>query len=410
MVSLENNNKSRLQFPSIKLLVIVLTALCGPSLPLSSAPTPVVSDFNTPMDLPVEAFFSRTKTPNDEPCRLPTGKTPKLKSNKSNHSPSKEPGEALSQSGGDFGMKYSTTELPELPNLHSSPQPRPNPRPQSVRVPDVIKPPAQAPNLPSAKPRNRDKVKDAIRNNWSYYFKKLSRKLLSMITTNAAAGNRWKIINVDFIANITSIDMPNNLTSPAAIFQGIMNSPGEGGGDMTRLLDQIVSLAPIGPLVHRTEVDLDFNLEQVVQLYFISPRESTTRLSSVGPGAIPRVTASSDQNGNPRSLKGTTDPLKDYLVDRAPTKAKSRIRESLKGQSAEFQSSHSPEIFKEAFSFWLSATLHQIHPFENKSWLSLCPSKLGQQNSRILTPCVVIFTSTKKDHIQSIITYDLPFL
>jgi len=194
------------------------------------------------------------------------------------------------------------------------------------------------------------------------------------------------------------------------MFKGIMSRPQDGGGDITGLLDQVVSLTPVGPLVHRTEVNLNMDLEQVAQLFFVSPRRSTTQLSSAGHDDIPHVTASHSRTGHLITTDmGTTDPLRDCLLDRPPPKTKSHIRDALKGHNLAFQPLHSPELLKDAFIFWLATALRQTHPFENQSWLSLCPFKFGGKSLSYLTPCVVTFTNSKKDHIKSIITYDLPF-
>ncbi|WAR60034.1 hypothetical protein PtB15_11B676 [Puccinia triticina] len=356
-----------------------------------SAPTPNISDFNTLTEIPVDVSSSRSNIANDQPSPILSGQHQNL-INKSNNSPPKKRVQAMDQFSSNPGKKYST--------------PHKTPKPQLFTKPDGVKPRGSTPHRYFAKPSGgkRDKVKAAIRNNWLYYLQKLSRKILSMITTNAAAGNKWKIVNFDRIANITSIDIPNNISSPGAFFQSILNSPGDGG-DMESLLDQIVSLAPIGPLVHRAEMDLDFNLEQVVDLFFVSPRQSTIRLSSTGPGEVRHILASSNINANLNTYQAATDPLGQFLVDRPPTKVRSYIQEDLTGKSTELQT----QIFREAFSFWLSATLRRIHPFESQSWLSLCPFQAGKPHLiRTLTPCVVIFTNNKKEHIQSIITYNLP--
>ncbi|KNZ60580.1 hypothetical protein VP01_1533g1 [Puccinia sorghi] len=293
----------------------------------------------------------------------------------------------------DSGEKDSIKggNLPKGPIPKCTINPIGSPRPRSLRKPDGPEP------VRKARPKERDKWIDAIRNHWLEYFKKISRKLLSTITTNTAAGNKWKIVNVDPIVNLTSMEIPKQLSSPQNMFQGIMNRPEDGEGDITGLLDQVVSLTPIGPLVHRTEVDLNFDLEQVAQLFFVSPRRSTTQLSSAGRDDIPHVTASQSRTGQPITTDmGATDPLKAFLLDRPPQKGKSYIREGLKEHNLVFQPLHSPKLFKDAFIFWLATALRQTHPFENQSWLSLCPFKFGGESLSSLTPCVVTFTNSKK--------------
>ncbi|POW20956.1 hypothetical protein PSHT_02996 [Puccinia striiformis] len=451
MVSLKTTITIWLQFPSIKLLVVVLAALCGTVLPLSSAPTPDVSDLNPPVWIPVEVFPGSTKTLDEEELSFPlSGETHPY------DFPTKKIGKELGTSNCNSSKVKASRDPPTLLEPGSLAETEENPGPQSFRKPvgskapgyhDTIHPkPRKRDKLIDAISRNKwkdkvkqavreswpsylkqlsnkllsmfmanpvagnkwlDKLKYALREDWPYYFKKLSRKLLSTIMTNTAAGNKWKIVNFDPIANITSIEIPKYLSSPGAMLKSIMNSPGDGsgngdggggagGGDITGLLNQIVSLAPIGPLVHRTELDLNFDLEQVVQLFFISPRESTTKLSSTNHKEMPQVTASESQMSPPTTSAGATDPLRDYLVDHPPIKGKSYIQGGFQEQHVALETLKSPMILEEAFSFWLSAALHQIHPFESKSWLSLCPLKFSTQNLKTLTPCVVTFTNSRK--------------
>ncbi|KNE93240.1 hypothetical protein PSTG_13414 [Puccinia striiformis f. sp. tritici PST-78] len=487
MVSLKTTIIIWLQFPSIKLLVVVLAALCGTVLPLSSAPTPDVSDLNPPVWIPVEAFPGSTKTLDEEELSFPlSGETHPY------DFPTEKKGKELGTSNCNSSEVKASRDPPTVLEPVSLAETEENAGPRSFR-PVGSKAPGYTHDTNYPKPRRRDKLIDviyknwtyyskklygkllfmlstntaarnkwkdkvkhavreswpsylkqlsnkllsmfmanpvagnkwldklkyALREDWPYYFKKLSRKLLSTIMTNTAAGNKWKIVNFDPIANITSIEIPKYLSSPGAMLKSIMNSPGDGGGDgdggggagggdITGLLNQIVSLAPIGPLVHRTELDLNFDLEQVVQLFFISPRESTTKLSSTNHKEMPQVTASESQMSPPTTSAGATDPLRDYLVDHPPIKGKSYIQGGFQEQHVALETLKSPMILEEAFSFWLSAALHQIHPFESKSWLSLCPLKFSTQNLKTLTPCVVTFTNSRKDHIQSIISYDLP--
>ncbi|PLW27633.1 hypothetical protein PCANC_19550 [Puccinia coronata f. sp. avenae] len=377
----------RLQFPSSKVLTILLIASFGFCLPLSSAPMPDGSHSNAIIGHQVEAFSGRANAPNDQPSLTPSTET------QSNNLPSQQ-SDDLSRGRSPFnsGTEDSTRgkSLPKYRSPDCTARPGGTSRPQKFRTPDRPK------GRKKGRPRNRDKLMDAFRKNWIYYFKKISQKIRSTLVANAAAGNKWKIVNLDLIANITSMEIPKVILSPKTMFQGMMMNPEDDVGDMTGVLEQIVSLAPIGPLVHRTEVDLNFNLEQVIQLFFVSPRQSTTRLSSAGPEEIPHVTASSSQTGHPRTYGGAIDPLREYLVEHQPEKRKSYLRETLKQHNLEIRAPHSPQILKDAFNFWLNAALRRIHPFENMSWFSLCPFNHRGEDTGSLAPCIVTFTNGKK--------------
>lgn len=298
------------------------------------------------------------------------------------------------------GNKHSNSNPKSKPPLGSHPKHYPK-----IPTPSTQQPRKTKPTWFNLRPNKLlNKLRKKLRDNWMYYLKRVVRKVVSMLVTNAAAGNNLKLVNLSPLVNIASLELPANFTSPDALWTGMGGNRPSDEGDVTRLLDQIISWAPIGPLVHRAEVDLNYDLQQVLNLFFVTPHETSVRLSSDVKTQLRSVAF--DQSQPPGRSLQVRNPRRKYLFNQPATNRKSSIINSNK-YTMTLRTNHNPPILQEVFDFWLSSVIRHIHPFEKTSWIALCPSYITKSNPKIpRVPCVVTFSNEKKDQIQSIVVFN----
>ncbi|KAI8450777.1 hypothetical protein BY996DRAFT_4084042 [Phakopsora pachyrhizi] len=113
---------------------------------------------------------------------------------------------------------------------------------------------------------------------WIYYIKKAYKWIISSLVANGAASDAWG--SYDPMNIVNSLDYVSLYISGGESSNSQPASEGfESQGGIT-FVDRLISWAPIGPIVRKAEVDLNYDLQQVASILFTNRRQGVENLSS----------------------------------------------------------------------------------------------------------------------------------
>ncbi|MBW0526550.1 hypothetical protein O181_066265 [Austropuccinia psidii MF-1] len=302
---------------------------------------------------------------------------------------------SLEGQGGKFNQR-----LGEIPVIRL----KPSSSPISNTLPLALAPskPTRYPFFNFFKPKVKSPDNSQSGTDWKAYLKTAIRKILSMMITNASAGNQWHMMDFSAFTNTSSIKVPTSLSDTEHVFSELVNS--DSDEDLTSVLDRIISWAPIGPLVHRAEVDLDFDLKEVADILLISPKESAQRVCSrASNGQFAKFKSSiNSQSADNRLPDSPFDERTLFFSTEEKKLIKTPRSLNLK------EALQTSQLFRKAFGTWLLALSRRIYPFEDYSWMAIGPISLDTQSREYVTLYAFIFSKFDHDKINSILASALP--